>query len=178
MKLSANTIRTLFDHYFYVLDRLSQSLPERFQPKLKEIRRGLPLLFRPEYSMVLNHDDLLKMNIHVDEKTDHLTDIVDWADAMITPFDLSFEGLKTILGIRTFSRWHFHLSHKHLRTQFWKTFYDVVGYISYDDQQAIEIERMFGLFRTYGFDGRLEKENVMPLKIDDKNIIFLKAFCL
>jgi hypothetical protein len=155
-----------------------QGLPVRFQPKLEEIRQGLPLLFRSDYAIVLNHDDLLEMNIHVDEETGSITGIVDWADAIITPFGTSLEGLETILGVRTASRWYFHPSHNYFRTQFWKTFYEVTGYISDDDRRAIEIGRMFGLLRTYGFDRRPEKNNAAPLKEGDQDLVCLEAFFL
>ncbi|WQF86950.1 hypothetical protein CDEST_11964 [Colletotrichum destructivum] len=67
----------LFDRYESILNRLSQSLPKRFQQKLCEVRQSLPLLFRLDYVMTVNHDDLLEMNIHVDEETGRITGIVD-----------------------------------------------------------------------------------------------------
>lgn len=42
--------------------------------------------------MVLNHDDLLEMNIHVDQDG-HITSIVNWADAKVAPFGTSIGGL-------------------------------------------------------------------------------------
>jgi hypothetical protein len=129
--------------------------------------------------MVLNHDDLLEMNIHVHEATGRITGIVDWADAIIAPFGTSLGGLETILGVRTSSYWYFHPSHNNnLRTQFWKTFYEVTGYLSENDRQAIEIGRMLGLFRTYGFDRRPEKDNAAPLEEGDEDLVYLDAFCL
>jgi hypothetical protein len=149
----------LFAHYSSLLDKLSQGLPERFYPKLDEIRQGLPLLFRPSYPIVVNHDDLLENNIHVDEKTGRITGIVDWADAIFAPFGTSLGGLETLLGVQTSKQWHFHPSHKHLRKEFWKSFYAITGNLSADDRQAIEIGRMFGLFRTHGFDRLPEKDD-------------------
>ena len=168
----------MFAHYSWILDQLFQGLPERFQPRLKEIRQGLPLLFRSGYPIVLNHDDLFEMNIHVDEATGCITGIVDWADAIIAPFGISLGGLETILGVRTLSRWYFHPRHKYLRTQFWKTFYDFTGDLSENDRQAIEIGRIFGLFRTYGFDRRPEKDNAAPLEEGNQDLVYLEAFFL
>ncbi|KAK6215675.1 hypothetical protein QIS74_08694 [Colletotrichum tabaci] len=108
----------LFDHYESILNRLSQSLPERFQQKLCEVRQSLPLLFRPDYVMTVNHDDLLEMNIHVDKETGRITGIVDWADAKIAPFGTSLWGLETVLGIQTSSSWLFHPDHVYFRNQF------------------------------------------------------------
>jgi len=128
--------------------------------------------------MVLNHDDLLEMNIHVDKGTGRITGIVDWADAKIAPFGTSLGGLETILGVQTSSCWLFHPSHDYLRTQFWKTFYGDVGYLSDSDRRAIEIGRIFGLFRTYGFDRRPEKDDAVPLEEGEQEHVCLEAFCL
>lgn len=173
-----DTSHQLYAHYSQILDQLSQSLPKRFQPKLDEVRQGLPLLFRSDYPMVLNHDDLVEMNIHVDEGTGRITGIVDWTDAKIAPFGTSLGGLETVLGAQTSSCWFFHPNHDYLRTQFWETFYGVIGYLSDADRQAIEVGRVFGLFRTYGFDRRPEKENATPLKEGDQELVCLEAFCL
>lgn len=128
--------------------------------------------------MVINHDDLLEMNIHVDEGTGGITGIVDWADAKIAPFGTSLGGLEAILGVQTSSRWLFHPDHNYLRTQFWNTFYEVIGYLSDDDRRAIEVGRIFGLFRTYGFDRRPEKDNAAPLEEEDQEFVCLEALCL
>ncbi|KAF5027341.1 hypothetical protein F66182_542 [Fusarium sp. NRRL 66182] len=175
---TADTTSKLFAHYTWILDQLSQALPERFQPSLREVRHGLPLLFRADYPLVLNHDDLLEMNIHVDEGTGHITGIVDWADAIIAPFGTSLGGLETILGVQTSSSWLFHAKHDYLRAQFWKTFYGCIGYISDTDRQAIEVGRKFSLFRTYGFDRRPERDNAAPLDAGDQEFVCLEAFCL
>jgi hypothetical protein len=118
------------------------------------------------------------MNIHVDEETGRITGIVDWADALIAPFGTSIGGLETILGVQTSSSWYFHPRHAYLRSQFWKTFYEVTGYLSDNDRQAIEIGRLFGLFRTHGFDRRPEKDNAVPLEEGDQEFKCLEAFCL
>ena len=178
MKQPPETARDLFAQYSRILDQLFQGLPDRFQPKLNEVRQGLPLLFRSDYPMVLNHDDLLEMNIHVDKETSRITSIVDWADAKIAPLGTSLGGLETILGVQTSSRWFFHPGHSYLRTQFWKTFYGVIGYLSDSDRRAIEVGRIFGLFRTYGFDRRPEKDNAAPLGEGDRELVCLEAFCL
>lgn len=178
MKQPPDVTRALFAHYSKILDQLSLSLPERFQLKLEGLRQDLPLLFRPDYPMVLNHDDLLEMNIHVDENTGCITGIVDWADAMVTPFGTSLGGLEIVLGVQTSSRWLFHPEHNFLRAQFWKTFYDLTGHISDDDKRAIEVGRLFGLFRTYGFDRRPEKEKALPLAEGHPDLVCLEAFCL
>ncbi|KAI1389175.1 uncharacterized protein F4822DRAFT_429788 [Hypoxylon trugodes] len=155
----------LFEEYSDIIDQLYQRLPIRFQPKLDEIRRGLPLLFRPSYPVVIQHDDLLENNIHVDEASGHITGIVDWASPIVAPFGVSLGGLETILGVQTSAKWHFHPNHMELRKHFWNTLYEEIGQVSEDDRCSIEIARLFGLFRTYGFDDKL-------------GIINLEAFCV
>lgn len=89
MELAPNTTCKLFAHKSRILDQLSQTLPDHFDPKLTEVLQRFPLLFRPDYPVVLNHNDLLEMNIHVNWKNGRITGIVDWADAKIAPFGTS-----------------------------------------------------------------------------------------
>jgi hypothetical protein len=96
--------------------------------------------------MVVQHDNLLENNIHVNEAPGHIAGIVDWADAMNAPFGVSLGGLETVLGVQTSSCWHFHPNHVELREHFWDTFYREIGQISVDDRRSIEVTRLFGLF--------------------------------
>jgi hypothetical protein len=180
LELAPNTAGELFAHYFKILNQLSQKLPERFHQTLAQVRQGLSLLFRPDYlyPIVLNHDDLPEMNIHVDEETGRITGIVDWVGAKIAPFGTSLGGLETILGVQTASSWHFHTHHGQFRMEFWKMFYEVTGNLSDDDRQAIEVERLHGLCRTHGFDRRPEEANAAPLEEGDQDLVYLEAFCL
>ncbi|UNI18217.1 hypothetical protein JDV02_004499 [Purpureocillium takamizusanense] len=177
LKQSPDVARALFAHYSKILDQLSHGLPDRFQLRLDEVRQGLPLLFRSDYPMVLNHDDLLEMNIHMDKDSGRITGIVDWADAKITPFGTSLGGLETVLGVQTSSRWFFHPDQSFLRERFWSTFYGIIGHLADDDRRAIEVARVFGLFRTHGFDRRPEKEDASPLAEGDPELVCLEAFC-
>lgn len=177
-QLNPDVAPALSTHYSRLLGKLSGALPERFQTKLDEVRQGLPLLFRPDYPMVLNHNDLLEMNIHVDAGTGHITGIVDWADAKVSPFGLSLWGLETVLGVQTSSSWHFHPGHERLRSQFWDTFYTVVGDLPDDDRRAIEVARVLGLFRSYGFDRSPEKDDAVPVGEEDSDFVCLEALCL
>jgi hypothetical protein len=160
------------------MDQLWQDLPERFHAKLEQVRQGLPLLFREDYPLVVNHDDLLEMNIHVDVNTGHITGIVDWAEAHISPFGLSLGGLETIIGVQTSSGWHFHPQEKLLRKHFWHTFHAAAGSLSDKDRQAIEVARLFGLFREHGFDHRPEKLDAAVVKSGDMEFTCLEALCL
>jgi Ser/Thr protein kinase RdoA (MazF antagonist) len=63
----------LLGEYSKILDEVSPDLPAQLQAKLDDVRQELPRLFRSSYPMVLQHDDLLENNIHVDEATGHIT---------------------------------------------------------------------------------------------------------
>lgn len=97
----------------------------------------------------------------MNEATGHITGVVDWA-----PFGVSLGGLETILGVQTSSSWHFHPNHIELRKYFWDTFYRYIGTISADDRRSIEVARLFGLFRTHGFEE------------GDARIAYLEALCM
>ncbi|KAN0099293.1 hypothetical protein V8E51_013068 [Hyaloscypha variabilis] len=169
----------LLSEYSKILDEVSPDLPAQLQAKLDDVRQELPRLFRSSYPMVLQHDDLLENNFHVDETTGHITGkfpcgiflfshfgIVDWADAKIAPFGVSLANMEVVLGIHTRTNWHFHPNHHSLRELFCKIFYRVTGHISKDDRRYIEVARLFGLFREHG---REEKEHA---------IAYLSALCL
>lgn len=129
--------------------------------------------------MVLNHDDLLEMNIHVDEETGRIAGVVDWADAYTAPFGLSLWGLETLLGVQTSSSgWKWHPDEGYLREQFWKTLYASIGHRSEDDRRAIEVARLLGLFRSSGFDRRPEEPNAQPVGEDHFEFVRLEALCL
>ena len=155
----------MLDEYLEVLNQVSQGLPKRLQAKLGEVREGLPLLFRPGYLVVLQHDDLLENNIHVDEATGCITGI-DWAHTIVGPFGVSIAGLETVLGVQTMKEWHLHPNHIDLRKHFWETFYREIGHVSGEDRHAIEVARLFGLFRTHGFEQK------------DRAIACLETLCL
>ncbi|KND87859.1 hypothetical protein TOPH_07495 [Tolypocladium ophioglossoides CBS 100239] len=96
----------------------------------------------------------------------------------IAPFGTSLGGLETILGIQTSSCWLLYPSHDFLSTQLYKFLYDVIRYLSDNDRRAIEVGRLFGLFRTHGFDRQPEKENALPLEEGDQELVCLEGFCL
>ena len=118
----------------------------------QRLRQHLRLLFRPEFPIAVQHDDILENNIRVEEAIGHITSIVDWSGASVAPFGLSIGGVEILLGIQTHSDWHFHPSHIELRRHFWDTFHSGIGRVSELDRQSIEIARLMGLLQTYGFE--------------------------
>lgn len=65
------------------------------QLKLDEVGKGRPLIFRAGYPVAVQHDDFLKINFLVNEATGHIIGVVDWAAAIIAPFN--FCTIRTIL---------------------------------------------------------------------------------
>jgi hypothetical protein len=63
--------------YEAILDTLFLELPDSLHPIINKVRENLSLLFRPDFPIVLQHDDLLENNFHVEEATGHITGIVD-----------------------------------------------------------------------------------------------------
>lgn len=133
-------------------------------------------MFRPGYPMVLNHNNLLEMSIHMGEDTGHITGMAGWADAEIAPFGTSFGGLETVLGVQTTTAWHYHPSQDYLRAQFWETFYEAVGDLPDIDRRAIEAARLLGLFRANAFNRRAEnEEDEVPVKEGGYELVLLDA---
>ena len=48
---------------------------------------------------MLQYDDFLKNNFYVEEATGHITGIVDWANAKVAFYGISFNGLEIVLSI-------------------------------------------------------------------------------
>lgn len=131
------------------LKTLANALPENFRPKLNEVCNQLPLVFDPDYPQVLNHADLLEMNIHVNPSTGAITGIVDWHDANVGPFVLLFWGLESLLGTLGSDGWHFHARHFDLRKTCWNTLYSNMV-ITESQKQAVKVGVIVGIFQAYG----------------------------
>jgi hypothetical protein len=119
---------------------------------------------------VLNHADLLEMNIHADLSTGGITRIVDWTGATAGPLGLSLWGFETILGVMSGTGWHFHPRHVELREIFWGAFYAAVGDLTDSQWEAIRVGRLVGLFQAYGFQGGV------PVPEGDLSLACLEAY--
>jgi hypothetical protein len=168
-RLAVEAPSGLQTEYEAKLDTLILEMPNSLHSTINEVRQNLSLIFRPGFPMVVQHDDLLENNVHVDEATGHLTGVVDWANAKVAPYGISLGGLEIVLGIQTSTEWHFHPSHVRLRQQFWDTFDSEIGAISVLDRRSIEVARLMGLLRTHGIEWKndmsgvyLEKLLLMP----------------
>jgi hypothetical protein len=76
--------------------------------------------------------------------------MVDWRDAAVGPFGLSFWGLETLLGTFGADGWHFHARHLDLRRTFWETLYATAGIATESQKQAVRVGRIVGIFQAYG----------------------------
>ena len=52
-------------------------MPNSLHSTINKVRQNLSLIFRPGFPVVVQHDDLLENNVHVDEATGHITGVVD-----------------------------------------------------------------------------------------------------
>lgn len=173
--MAQRDIQAICSEYQSRFKRLSRNLPLRFQESLEEVQAALPSLFASEYPLALNHGDLSEMNILVDPSTGHITGVIDWAEAKVSPFGISLWGLENVLGSMNQQGWRYHPHHRALRDLFWQTFETAIGQISNDNKQTIQIARMAGLFLRYGFDwadGGQELVNEGSI-----SFTYLNAFC-
>lgn len=142
------------------------------------MRQGLSLPLRPGYPMVLNHDDFLERNIHVDGKTGHITGIVDWADARVSPVGLSLWGVGDPAGRADFldtSTPVMGVSGRDFGSLF-TAWWEICGRMA--GGRAIAVARMFGLFRSYGFDRAPEEDDAVPVGDGDSDFVCLEALRL
>lgn len=72
------------------------ALPDRFQSIIKICIDSVDNIF--SLPMVLLHRDFSSCNIMVDEKTCHLTGVIDWAEAEIAPFELNLDAVQGLAG--------------------------------------------------------------------------------
>ncbi|XXH04698.1 hypothetical protein Hte_011120 [Hypoxylon texense] len=141
------------DQYYREFARVSLALGEEFQPKLEEIRQGLPLLFESKYPTVIQHKKLNDATIHVDENTGRLTGVTDWADVNVVhaPFGVTLYGVEALLGIHSLDECHFHPRHAELRKCFWETLFAELGpKISQEHRRLIKIAYSYGLLVHFG----------------------------
>jgi hypothetical protein len=130
------------------------ALPARFQPKLAEVRARVPVIFGRKFPQVLNHVDLVEMNIQVDDASGGITGVIDWENATYGAFGVAVASLEVFLGISTAEGvWIWHPRQDRLRAVFYETLCAELGrhlqdrHLGADD---IEAARVFGLFVMYG----------------------------
>ncbi|UKZ68213.1 uncharacterized protein TrAtP1_009248 [Trichoderma atroviride] len=167
--------------YTTELTMLQTALPDLFQPIIKECIESIDNIF--SLPMVLLHQDFSSCNIMVDEKTCHLTGVIDWAEAEVAPFGLNLYTVQGLAG-------HFHLrdgwsrydDFDHLQSVFWSTFHEEVGDLSEETLCTIKLARTTGLLLSRGFTNRLANQHKhVPIGNDEQgryNRLFLDGLLI
>ncbi|KAM5457696.1 hypothetical protein McanCB56680_006060 [Microsporum canis] len=108
----------LQNEYDRKLEQLAKSMPPYLTEAIVFCRTQLGVLFGSDFRWALCHGDINEMNLLVDEKTRHLTGVVDWAEASVQPCGLSLWGLETLLGYSDRDGWHYYSSSNALEATF------------------------------------------------------------
>lgn len=158
----------LAQRYTSDLQLLLTALPERFHAIVQGALDHLDAMF--SLPMVLLHRDFGMSNVLVEEKTCHLTGVIDWAEADICPFGQNLHSLEAFTGdLHLRQGWKRYDDYRDLQVSFWDTFGNEVGSsFTQEIKKAIETSRVVGLLRSRGFTTRLA--NVAPpTPISDDN---------
>ena len=172
---------SLHRKYTTSLHLLLSSLPTRFHPAIQRCLNELDSLFSL-LPMVLLHRDFGTSNILVDEKSCHLTGVIDWAEAEICPFGQNLHSLQAFMGaLHLRDGWRRYEDYESLNDTFWNTFrVEFGGKWSVETRKAIHTARIMGLLLSRGFTKRLANYSVpMPIRDDDSgryNMLYLDGF--
>lgn len=181
-EVSSEHREILRQRYTSELQLLLLSLPERFRPIIQTCLDDLDLVF--SLPMVLLHRDFGMSNILVEDKTCHLTGVIDWAEAEIRPFGQNLHSLEAFTGaLHLQSGWRRYEDYKNLQRAFWETFSDEIGVQSFiKTKLAIESSRVIGLLLSRGYTKRLAKlASPTPIRDDDRgryNMLYLDGFLI
>ncbi|KAI4701942.1 hypothetical protein J4E89_010461 [Alternaria sp. Ai002NY15] len=111
------------------LERLASELPDAYlRKRARETMRAIQRM--GDYSVVLNHGDLIPSNILVDQNTWEITGLVDWAEAEYLPFGTCLYGLEHLLGTisldpaKSVPKWTYLNGATRLRELFWARLID------------------------------------------------------
>ncbi|KID96898.1 Protein kinase-like domain protein, partial [Metarhizium majus ARSEF 297] len=131
-----NTDDALLSQAYEQLAVWEAALWARFQRKLAEMRARLPVIFGRQFPQVLNHADLVEMNMQVDDASGGIAGIVDWENASYGAFGVAIASLE-----------------ERLRAVFYETLCAELGRhleARRLDADDVEAARVFGLFGMYG----------------------------
>jgi len=113
------------------LERLASELPDAYlRKRARETMRAIQRM--GDYSVVLNHGDLIPSNILVDQNTWQITGLVDWAEAEYLPFGTCLYGLEHLLGTisldpaKSVPKWTYLKGATQLRELFWSRLIDAI----------------------------------------------------
>jgi hypothetical protein len=164
------------------LERLTEELPDQW---LRERARAMlnNLRMINDYSVVLNHGDLIPSNILVDEQTWEIRGLVDWAEAEYLPFGTSLYGLEHLLGFfqpeslqSGRPRFVYYDNARQLREFFWTHLLDLVPELRIK-QEEVRVMRDVGVLLWHGFawdEGAIDR--VVDEVNDGEELVKLRAF--
>ncbi|EMF08053.1 uncharacterized protein SEPMUDRAFT_136875 [Sphaerulina musiva SO2202] len=173
------------------LHLLARNLPDRFSRDILELTECLDSIFQT-LPMVLTHGDLCEMNFLVDERSGHLTGVIDWAEAEILPFGFNLWGVENLLGYMDGNGWNYFEGYEELRGEFWTVFYGAVGAeeeegegdgvlaseVLCQKQETIDVARRMGILFRYGFFWDEDLRKKVPVQEGDSGMRYLDAFFL
>ncbi|KAK8200195.1 uncharacterized protein BKA78DRAFT_376418 [Phyllosticta capitalensis] len=121
----------------------------------------------------LTHGDLNMTNFLIDPVTYHITGIVDWASAELTPFGLELYVVQLATGYYTAAGkgpFVFYDNHRHLKRVFWNELFELLAKPPHSRRDYVDEywrpSWMLGLILREGFvhaaDGSL-KDEIIPL---------------
>ncbi|KAG9229005.1 hypothetical protein BJ875DRAFT_411631 [Amylocarpus encephaloides] len=167
--------------YFTDLQLLLDSLPARFHPSIQKCLDSIEEVL--SLPMILLHRDFGTCNIMVDEKSCHLTGVIDWAEAEICPFGQNLHSLQALTGkLHLKNGWRQYKGYEALWDTFWSTFQSEVGGLSAETVKTIKIARTMGLLLSHGFTKRLANMTpATPIRDDEigrYNMLYLDGFLI
>lgn len=154
--VSAKYRDTLRQKYTDELNILLLALPTRFKPIIQHCLDRLDAVF--SLPMVLLHRNLGTSDILVDPDSCHLTGVVDWAGAEISPFGLNLHHLEAFTGaLHLKNGWRRYGDYEELQGLFWRTFGEEVGGLTAEMKKAIETARVLRVLLSSGVCGRFSE---------------------
>lgn len=164
------------------LERLTKELPDQWlRERAQAMLNGFCMI--DDYSVVLNHGDLIPSNILVDEQTWEIRGLVDWAEAEYLPFGTSLYGLEHLLGFfqpesqqSRRSRFVYYDNARQLREFFWAHLLDLVPELG-AKQEKVRVMRDVGVLLWHGYawdEGAIDR--VVDEVNDGEELAKLRAF--
>lgn len=179
--LSTQDQQKLRQRYNSELERLLVALPDRFKPAIRLCLDGLDDVFSL-LPIVLHHRDFRAPNILVDERSCHITAVVDWGEAEIGPFGFNLHFVEPFMArLHPEGGWKRFEDYPALHKTFWATFRDnFQGEWVEGIKKAIYTSTVLGLLLVKGFTTRLPTlPPPVPIQEDAANtwnMMFLDAF--
>lgn len=151
------------------LQRLLTALPTRFHPIIRHSINLLPSIL--SLLTVLLHKDFGVCNIMVDEVSNHLVGIIDWAEAEIGPFGLNLYTLQWLMGqFHLHNGWGRYKDYDSLQKNFWYTLCEKVGDLNGETIRVIKSAMVVGLLLSHSFTSRLANMPAPePIREDDED---------